>query len=231
MQPTTVELVIFDCDGVLIDSEVLSMESWQEVLTNYGVSLTKQYFIEHFLGKSMEHVEWVVNKDFSLELTTAIKADFQALLFRKFENSLRRTPGINDVLSNLQALNVLYCVATSSSLERTMKALNGTELLSYFEKRIFTRSMVEKGKPAPDLFLYAAKKMNVKPENCLVIEDSKPGLAAAVAAQMPYFHYKGGSHLVDCSETNFSSEANTLNSWDEFNAYIPDLFNARKINE
>lgn len=231
MQTPYAKLVIFDCDGVLIDSEVLSMESWQEVLVRYDVSLSKQYFVEHFLGKSMEHVEWVVNRDFCLELTTSIKKDFQALLFEKFGKSLQKTRGITDVLAKLKARNIPYCVATSSSLERTIRALENTELLSYFDGRIFTRSLVEEGKPAPDLFLYAAKTLNVKPEHCIVIEDSQPGLAAARAAKMPYFHYKGGTHLHNCTGNEFSSESNTLHSWNEFIPHISCLFDTRKTNE
>ena len=83
MQTPYARLVIFDCDGVLIDSEVLSMESWQEVLVRYDVSLSKQYFVEHFLGKSMEHVEWVVNRAYSVHGPRSIKKNLQAVLFEK----------------------------------------------------------------------------------------------------------------------------------------------------
>ena len=231
MQTTTVKLVIFDCDGVLIDSEVLSMEAWQETLNDFNISLSKQYFIDHFLGKSLEHVEQVVKNDFSLDLNYAIKESFHALLYEKFEHSLRKTPGIIDVLSNLDGHDIPYCVATSSSPERTEKALKRTELLSYFEGRIFTRSMVKNGKPAPDLFLLAAAKMNTRPENCLVIEDSQPGLTAAVAGKMPYLHYRGGAHLHNDTKADIPNNSKSLNSWDEFYSLLPDIFDARKINE
>ena len=90
MQTATVKLVIFDCDGVLIDSEVLSMEAWQEILADYNISLSKQFFIAHFLGKSVEHVEKILKTDFCFELTDMVKKDFHALLYEKFEHSLRK---------------------------------------------------------------------------------------------------------------------------------------------
>ena len=231
MQTTTVKLVIFDCDGVLIDSEVLSMEAWQEILAGYNISLSKQFFIAHFLGKSVEHVEKILKSDFCFELTDVVKKDFHALLYEKFELSLRRTPGIKNVLTNLDARHIPYCVATSSSPERTTKALKSTGLFSYFEGRIFTRSMVEKGKPAPDLFLHAAATMGIKPENCLVIEDSQPGLAAAVAAKMSCLHFTGGAHLHNDIKADIPNDSKSLNSWDEIHSLLPDIFDARKINE
>ncbi|MEC7133062.1 MAG: HAD-IA family hydrolase, partial [Pseudomonadota bacterium] len=104
-------------------------------------------------------------------------------------------------------------------------ALTSTGLLSYFVGRIFRRSLVNKGKRAPYLFLYAANALNVAPKNCLVIEDSQPGIAAAKAADMRYFHYTGGAHLQNCIVTS----DNTINSWDEFYSRIPDIFDMRKI--
>ena len=225
MQAHNVELVIFDCDGVLIDSEVLSMQAWQALLSSFDIALSKQYFIEHFLGKSMEHVQGKLKDDFALTLTTSMKNKFHGLLFDSFECHLQKTTGITSVLSALNSLGIPFCVATSSSPERTTKALTSTGLLSYFEDRIFTRALVNKGKPAPDLFLYAANALNIAPKNCLVIEDSQPGIAAAKAADMRYFHYTGGAHLQNCIVTS----DNTINSWGEFYSRIPDIFDMRKI--
>ena len=129
MQIKTVDLVIFDCDGVLIDSEVLSMETWQTILSRYNITLSKDYFIEHFLGKSMEHVQFKLKEDFMLTLSTAMKEDFYTLLFNNFEHFLQQTPGIESVLS---ALTIPFCIATSSSPGRTAKALNRTGLHDFF---------------------------------------------------------------------------------------------------
>ena len=171
MRTDNIDLVIFDCDGVLIDSEVLSMQAWNSVLANYDIALTKQYFIENFLGKSMEHVRSKIEEDFALSLTPSLEGEFHTLLFHAFERHLTATSGIIDVLSSLR---VPFCVATSSSPERTEKALKSTGLITYFNDRIFTRSLVSRGKPAPDLFLYAANALNCSPRTCLVIEDSQP---------------------------------------------------------
>ena len=207
------------------------MEAWQEILNDYNISLSKQYFIEHFLGKSVEHVEKILKTDFCFELTDVVKEDFHALLYKKFEHSLRKTPGISNVLTNLDAHHIPYCVATSSSPERTTRALKSTGLFSYFEGRIFTRSLVKKGKPAPDLFLHAAATMGIEPENCLVIEDSQPGLAAAIDGRMPYLHYTGGAHLRNDIKADVSNNSKSFSSWDEFYSFLPDIFDARKINE
>ncbi|CAD5272195.1 HAD family hydrolase [Alteromonas sp. 38] len=209
-------LVIFDCDGVLIDSEVLSMKSWQQLLENYKVSISADYFISNFLGKSMQHVEQQIQHDFGLTVTTQIKDEFHVLLNKSFAENLMPTPGI---ISLLTRLNVPYCLATSSSAERTEYALSCTGLSQYFTGNIFTRSLVKHGKPAPDLFLYAAEKMGVTPKQCIVIEDSPAGIEAGIAANMQVIHYTGGSHLKDMP-TNHTT---TFSHWDNFIQAYPML--------
>ncbi|AMJ74654.1 HAD family hydrolase [Alteromonas stellipolaris] len=209
-------LVIFDCDGVLIDSEMLSMQSWQRLLETYGVSINAEYFISKFLGKSMQHVEQQIHHDFGLTVTTQIKDDFHILLKRSFAKNLMPTLGIESLLSRL---TVPYCLATSSSPERTEYALSCTGLSQYFTGNIFTRSLVKNGKPAPDLFLYAAEKMGVAPKHCIVIEDSPAGIEAGIAANMQVIHYTGGSHLKDMP-TNHTT---TISHWDNFIQAYPML--------
>ena len=181
-------LVIFDCDGVLIDSEVLSMQSWQHLLKIYDVSISAEYFINNFLGKSMQHVEQQVQHDFDLTITTQMKDEFHVFLKQSFAKNLMPTLGVKGLLKRL---NVPYCLATSSSPERTEYALSCTGLNQYFTDNIFTRSLVKHGKPAPDLFLYAAEQMGVSPGQCIVIEDSPAGIEAGLAANMQVIHYTG----------------------------------------
>jgi len=209
-------LVIFDCDGVLIDSEVLSMQSWQQLLETYEVSISSEYFVSKFLGKSIQHVEQQVQHDFGLTVTAQIKDEFHILLKKAFAKSLMPTPGITDLLTRLK---VPYCLATSSSPERTEFALSCTGLSRYFTNNIFTRSLVKNGKPAPDLFLYAAEKMGVQPKECIVIEDSPVGIKAGLAANMKVIHYTGGSHLKDVP-TNHTT---TIPHWDNFIHTYPTL--------
>jgi HAD superfamily hydrolase (TIGR01509 family) len=209
-------LVIFDCDGVLIDSEVLSMQSWQHLLETYEVSIGSEYFISNFLGKSMQHVEQQVQHDFGLTVTAQIKDEFHILLKEAFAKHLMPTPEITNLLSRLK---VPYCLATSSSPERTEYALSCTGLSQFFTDNIFTRSLVKNGKPAPDLFLYAAEKMGVTPKQCIVIEDSPAGIDAGIAANMQVIHYTGGSHLKDMP----TKHTTTFSHWDSFIQAYPML--------
>ena len=211
-----IKLIIFDCDGVLIDSEVLSMQVWQQILATYRIQITPAYFIQNFLGKSMQHVESKIKYDFNFTLSQKIIDEFHALLKQNFSQSLTTTLGIKNLL---ESLTVNYCVATSSSVDRTHHALSCTQLIPYFKDNVFTRSLVKRGKPAPDLFLYAAEKMGVLPNECIVIEDSQAGLDAGNAANMHVVHYTGGSHL----QAFTSNSTNSIRNWDSFKARYPSL--------
>ncbi|WP_343033391.1 HAD family hydrolase [Alteromonas profundi] len=211
-----IKLVIFDCDGVLLDSECMSMQLWQTVLQEVGITLSKAYFVANFLGKSMQHVEQQVSKDFGLVLTPDMIADYHRRLEQNFTRDLCATPGIKAIL---ESIAVPYCLATSSSKERTTHALSCTGLSHYFIEKQFTRSMVNRGKPAPDLFLLAAKTMGVAPQNCLVIEDSQAGIEAAKAANMQVAHYIGGSHL----DVSNNTDLIVIRHWRSFSAQFPNL--------
>lgn len=211
-----IKLVIFDCDGVLLDSECMSMQLWQTVLQEVGITISKAYFVANFLGKSMQHVEQQVSKDFGFTLTPDMIADYHHRLEQNFTRELCATSGIETILDSI---SVPYCLATSSSKERTTHALNCTGLNHYFLGKQFTRSMVSRGKPAPDLFLLAAKSMGIAPENCLVIEDSQAGIEAAKAANMRVAHYIGGSHL----DVSNNTDLPVIPHWNNFSAQFPNL--------
>lgn len=217
-----IKLVIFDCDGVLLDSECISMKLWQTMLQEVGITISDAYFVAQFLGKSMQHVEQQVAKDFDFTLTPAIITDFHRRLEKRFSSDLTTTPGIESILDSL---SVPYCLATSSSTERTQHALTCTGLTRYFTGKQFTRAMVRRGKPAPDLFLLAAQTMGVAPQHCLVIEDSQAGLQAAQAANMQVIHYIGGSHLTVSENT----ELPVLSHWNEFSSHFPRLFANKRL--
>jgi len=209
-------LVIFDCDGVLIDSEVLSMQVWQQLLARFDIAISIEYFVDNFLGKSMQHVEYQIQHDFGLTVTQEITDQFHTRLNQSFSENLRPTLGIEALLSKL---NVPYCLATSSSPERTAHALSCTGLSPYFSNNLFTRSLVKRGKPAPDLFLYAAEKMGFTPKQCIVIEDSAAGIEAGLAANMQVIHYTGGSHLPHLP-TNGTTR---INQWESLIQRYPML--------
>lgn len=214
-----IQLVIFDCDGVLIDSEVLALKAWQRLLSRQHIRLTSDYFVQHFLGKSMQHVVTKLQQDFSLVFSDTDQQQFHTLLRELFVQHLRPTDGIDTVLSKL---TVPFCLATSSSPARTEHALNVTGLTRFFAPNVrFTRDEVKHGKPAPDLFLHAAMQQQVAPAHCLVIEDSPAGLQAAQAASMPFLHYTGASHL-----TGQSSPSTSLSHWSQLPERYPLLFNS-----
>ncbi|MER8397975.1 HAD family hydrolase [Mesorhizobium sp. M1348] len=187
----TPELVIFDCDGVLVDSEMLSVSALLEMIALAGGNVSEDIAYEHFLGKSMKSVREILASDFGLDITDQHLIEMRSELMRKFREELKPMPGIAQVLPKL---GVPCCVASSGTLERIRYALQVTELLGLLEPHLFSAAMVARGKPAPDLFLHAADKMGAVPRNCLVVEDSPAGIEAARAAGMRVLAFTGGSH-------------------------------------
>ncbi|BCG98599.1 HAD family hydrolase [Mesorhizobium loti] len=185
------ELVIFDCDGVLVDSEALSVSALLGMIERAGGSVSEDAAYEHFLGKSMKSVREILARDFGLEINdqhlTAMRVD----LMRRFREELKPIPGVKEMLPKL---GLPFCVASSGTLERIRYALDVTGLLGLMEPHLFSAAMVAKGKPAPDLFLHAAASMRAHPRKCLVIEDSPAGVAAARAAGMRVLAFTGGAH-------------------------------------
>lgn len=188
----TPELVIFDCDGVLIDSEIISAKMLIDALSDRGVDIDLTYISKHFLGRSYPVVMQTIRKDFGLDLPPDFESDYRERLLEGFRQGLTIMPGVRDVL---ERLSVPWCVATSSSPRRAEMSLTLVGLWPLVKAHLFTASQVAKGKPAPDLFLYAATQMGADPAQCLVIEDSLTGLQAALAAGMQTWRFTGGSHM------------------------------------
>lgn len=186
------DLVIFDCDGVLIDSEIISARMLIAELAGMGVSIDMSYVAHHFLGRSYPTVMKVINKDFGVNLTPEFEQNYRTRLLAAFEKDLKPIPHVHEVLTTL---SVPWCIATSSSPSRAKQSLHITGLSDVVGQRLFTASEVANGKPAPDLFLLAAARMGAEPARCLVIEDSLNGIRAARAAGMPVWRFVGGSHL------------------------------------
>jgi HAD superfamily hydrolase (TIGR01509 family) len=184
------DLIIFDCDGVLIDSEVLSCRCLCEVLAIHGVKLELAEALELFLGRSTAAVLQYYDAH-GRALPDNFLSDLKRRVRKAFQSSLQPIPGVGSVLSSLQ---VPHCVASSSDLDRVSFSLALAGLTPHFDGRIYTSQMVARGKPAPDLFLYAAAKMQAEPARTLVIEDSVSGIAAAKAAGMKMWGFVGGSH-------------------------------------
>jgi HAD superfamily hydrolase (TIGR01509 family) len=185
------ELVIFDCDGVLVDSEVIACRTDAACLAEIGIAITADEIMDRYTGTSVA----AMTADLGARYGKTVPADFADILHRRlraaFETGLSAVTGVEDVLD---ALSCRVCVASSSTPERLRHSLSLTGLLRYFEPHVFSATQVARGKPAPDLFLFAARTMDATPEACLVIEDSVAGVEAAVAAGMPVYGFVGGGH-------------------------------------
>lgn len=183
------DLVILDCDGVLVDSEILAVEVDQRILADFGWHLTIEEIVERFLGKSSATFAAQLEEHLGHALPQNWDAKYTSWFYDVFESSLQPVDGIE---AALDAMTVQTCVASSSTHEKLRKTLGLTKLFPRFEGRIFSATDVQHGKPAPDLFLHAAAHMGVAPERCVVVEDSKYGARAARAAGMHAFGYAGG---------------------------------------
>jgi len=184
-------LVIFDCDGVLIDSEVIFGRVLGECMIAAEFPITIEEAILFGLGKNNLTLAAAVEAQFGRPLPEGFFDGMRARVDTVFARELRPIAGIEDLLASLSAPR---CVASNSRLERVRQALSLTRLLPLFEPHIYSASQVERGKPAPDLFLFAARQLGAPPADCIVIEDSMPGVEAAIAAGMPVVGFCGGSH-------------------------------------
>ncbi|MFB7332761.1 HAD family hydrolase [Streptomyces adustus] len=184
------DLIIFDNDGVLVDSEPISNRLLAAYLTELGHPTSYEDSIRDYMGSAMHRIHDLVQERTGRQLPPDFDDVFHARVFAAFERELKPVPGVADVLSKLTADGVPYCVASSGSHERIRVGHRTTGLDRWFdEDRIFSSQDVGRGKPAPDLFLYAAERMGVPPRKCVVIEDSPLGVQAAVAAGMDVYGF------------------------------------------
>ncbi|MGB3553769.1 MAG: HAD family hydrolase [Jannaschia sp.] len=208
-----IDLIIFDCDGVLIDSEGLSGEVLIAALAELGIAVDFDTFCVRMVGRSFSTVATEIRAAQGVALPPEFEASYRARLLVRFETELRRTDG---VVAMLDGLDIPSCVATSSSPARARRSLELTGLASRLG-HVFTASEVAHGKPAPDLFLHAAARMGVDPARCLVIEDSLPGIDAARRAGMAVLRYVGGAHLKG-RRLKHGPDVVTFDHWRDFPA-------------
>lgn len=184
--------VIFDCDGVLVDSEMLSAGVLMEMMAEIGLALDFEQFRSDFLGRSFASAAERAEIRFGKPLPQDFQMRYRERLLTRMAAELTPMAGVFAVLDHLR---VPYGLATSSSPQRLALSLKVTGLAPYFEGRAFTASEVRAGKPAPDLFLHVAKKLGAVAESCLAVEDSEMGIRAAQAAGMATWHFAGGAHV------------------------------------
>ena len=180
------KLIIFDCDGVLVDSELIINIVFVELLNNLGLNVNIQDMYENFVGYSFAQCMVKIEK----MLGKMPPKNFEVLYRRETTKALKKdlqpVRGVRDVIHQLK---VPYCVASSSSHERMQSTLSITGLLPYFEGKLFSVKDVSRGKPFPDVYLHAAKTMGFEPSNCIVIEDTPVGVEGGISAEMTVFGY------------------------------------------
>jgi HAD superfamily hydrolase (TIGR01509 family) len=186
-----IELVIFDCDGVLVDSEVISCRAHAETLTRHGYPITPDQVLARFLGVSDREARLIIEAELGRNLPDDFEAQMKQAALQRYADDLEAIPYARDTIT---AIALSKCVASSGTPEKIHHGLICAGLFDLLTPNIFSASQVERGKPAPDLFLFAAEQMQVPPERCLVIEDSLPGVTAARAAGMTVLGFHGGSH-------------------------------------
>ncbi|ALJ04832.1 HAD family hydrolase [Pseudalgibacter alginicilyticus] len=178
--------VIFDCDGVLVDSEPISIQILVDMANQYGANIDLLYGMKHFKGSFMNACENKISELIQKKLPDTFQAAYREKSFKAFKENMKPIKGVKAVLENL---NRPFCVASSGPENKIRLNLELTGLLPYFENKIFSCYTLQKWKPDPAVFLWASETMGYKPEECLVIEDSLSGVKAAKAGGFDVFGY------------------------------------------
>ena len=186
-----IDLIIFDCDGVLVDSEIIGNRVFAEYLTAQGYPHSAAECCAKYLGMSYASV-LMLFKENGRCLPEAFLKDVHDLIEVELSKNLKAIPGVKSVL---ESVKLRYCVASSGTPEKIQNSLTKTDLVDYFDGNLFSFQQVKNGKPAPDLFLFAAEQMGVEPARTLVVEDSKAGVMAGISAGMTVVGFTGGSHI------------------------------------
>jgi len=185
-------LVLFDCDGVLVDSERLAVAIDVRAIGTLGWPITEAEVIELFLGRSEADNFAIIQQHIGRALPPDWEESWTAEFRRVFDEELDAVPGITAAIKAIDAEGFQTCVASSGSTERMRRTLGKTGLWDFFEGRIYSAAQVDRGKPEPDLFVYAAEQVGVRAARCVVVEDSRYGVAAARAAGMKVIGFAGG---------------------------------------
>lgn len=183
---------MFDCDGVLVDSERLAVEVEVGILGDLGWAIGPEEIVERFLGLSDADYVAQIEAHLDLDLPETWLAEMEPRYREAFDRELTAVDGVERALDDLEAAGIVTCVASSGSFDKIRHNLTLTGLISRFENHIFSATEVARGKPAPDLFLDAARTLGVAPERCAVVEDSPAGVEAGLAAGMRTVAYAGG---------------------------------------
>ncbi|SNR57819.1 HAD family phosphatase [Paracoccus sediminis] len=192
---TSIRAVIFDMDGCLVDSEPMSLETLGDMMGAEGLPTTRDELRQRFLGVSIQAIVRQIGEALGRDDLHDFAATFEERLLARYPSELRLIPGICGLLDDLAARDIAVAIATGSSVRRLGITLRVAGLADRFGNMTFSADQVNRGKPAPDLFLLAAERLGVRPDACAVMEDSPHGIAGARAAGMRAVGFTGGSHL------------------------------------
>lgn len=215
MSDNSVQLVIFDCDGVLVDSEPLENALLAEALRGEGMDISAEEATRRFIGMTMPQVV----EDAEARLGRPLPGNFldrlQRRTFDAFRDRLRTVPGAAEAVWTVRGRGIAVCVASNGDLDKMAVSLDVSGLAPLFSGHIFSYSQVARGKPHPDLFLFAAERMGVSPKACLVVEDSDHGVKAALAADMAVLRY-----VPDGTETSFTDDVPVIRLLSEIEDWL-----------
>ena len=178
--------IIFDCDGVLVDSEPISNQILADMANELGANINLDYAMKHFKGSHFKECFNLISRLVTKPIPDSFESDYRAKCLEVFKVSMKPIKGIHQVIENL---NIAFCVASSGPENKIRLNLELTDLLPYFENKIFSCYTIQKWKPDPSIFLLAAKTMGFSPKECLVIEDSRLGVLAAKNGGFDVFGY------------------------------------------
>lgn len=191
--PHPIQYVIFDCDGVLVDSEILASQTVLEMLAPYGFTMDPEEYGRRFAGKIEEDILAIVRKEYSITLPDDFLSQLRLAIERRLNRDLQPISGMKEVISDL---SLPRAVVSNSRSDRVIASLETAELTSLFGDALFAVEMVKRPKPAPDIYQYAARQLGVLPSECLVVEDSQSGVTAAHRAGMKVIGFLGASHII-----------------------------------
>ena len=221
-----IRAVIFDCDGVLVDSEVLALEVELAILAEQGLNFQREDYVTRFMGLSDQAFHDVIDveaqKRLGRSISDTIRAELATRLRQTMIARLTEVPGANEAVAGVALLKAVASSSTKEGLERKLRQVG---LWPHFEPHVYSADHVANAKPAPDLFLHAADQLGVRPEQCLVLEDSVNGVVAARAAGMRVWGFLGGGHVHDGLGNRLTAAGaeRLVRDWPEAATLLADL--------
>jgi HAD superfamily hydrolase (TIGR01509 family) len=200
-------MIIFDCDGVLVDSEIISNQVDSDLFATIGYAISPNQMISRFIGMTKRAIWEIVAREHGVVFPEALFAQANAMILARYETDLQAVPGVANAV---RAVGVARAVASSSEMSKLRLALQVTGLLPLFDPSVFSASQVARGKPAPDVFLYAAAQCGAALQDCIVVEDSPAGVQAGLAAGMRVIGFTGGAHSYPGHDARLLAEGATV---------------------